>query len=434
MDKKLSPFQMIMFALLVVVIIAGVVVFALQRQGGKDRATPITMWGTISEDIINDLQLRINDAQESSVEIIYTEFNEDEFEAELIEALASGTGPDTAILSDDMILPHENKLFLINYEFYPQEQFLNNFIEAGEVLLREEGILGFPLTIDPMVLYWNRTILNNEGISTVPDAWDQFLTLVPKLVIRDSASNISRAGVALGEFRNINNAKEILVSLIQQAGNQIIIRDSIKQSFVSIFEDRLGYKVRPTDTAVNFFVQFGDPAKSVYSWNRSLPRSDEMFLAGDLAFYFGFASERREIIEKNPNLNFSVTMLPQSRSSSQKSTVARMNFVTILNKSSNITAAYNTLLKITAPENISFLSEITLLPPVRREIIDEVPDLAFQDVFNRSALIAQTFIDPDALETSDIFQSMIESVISGSQGTSEAINRASGELRLLLSE
>lgn len=428
MNEKMSTFQIIIFGVLIVSILGGVLIFANQKSSNQERAVPITMWGSVSEELVSAYQNAINDTKDDAIEIVYTEFPEETFESELIEALASGTAPDTAILSDEMILRHENKLFLLNYEFYPQLQFQDAFIQAGEVLLREEGILGFPLTIDPLVMYWNRTILNNEGISEAPEFWDEFLTMVPQVVRRDSASNISRAGIAMGEFTNINNAKELLISMMQQIGNNVVIRDTESGKYKSILDQRNGLKFNPAETALNFFTQFSNPTKNVYSWNRALPNSQDMFLSGDLAFYFGFASEREGLIEKNPNLNFSVAPLPQSRTSQTKSAVGKMNFVSILNQSQNITAALNTLIEITLPENITILSTLNGLPPVRREVLSEVPSLAYQEIFNRSALITETFLDPDSKATDKILQSMVESVVVGRVGASDAVSRAAAEL------
>ena len=223
MGEKLSTFQMVLFGILVFVIILAVMIFAINKQADREKAEPITMWGTISNDTIFLLQNEINDAERDAVNITYTEFTEEEFEEALIEALASGTGPDAVILPDNLLSKHENKLFLIDYEFYPQLQYKENFIEAGEFLLRENGILGFPLILDPMVLYWNRTILNNEGISIPPQHWDEFLDVIPELVLKDTSSNITRAAVAMGEFENIRNAKEILISLFPILHSSIAI-------------------------------------------------------------------------------------------------------------------------------------------------------------------------------------------------------------------
>lgn len=437
MNEKMSTFQMVVFGILIVSIIAGVLMFATRQSSVGDELTPVTMWGTLSEQDITLYEDFINDnltGDEVGVQIVYTQFNEDEFESELIEALASGEGPDTVILDDEMLLRHENKLFTIDYEFFPQLQFQNSFIQAGEVLLRESGIVGLPLSIDPMVMYWNRNMLNNEGISQAPEYWDEFIDIVPKVVKRDNTSAITKAAIGMGGSTNINNAKEILISMTQQGGNKIIIYDQEKDEFKTIFSQRNGRPFSPAESALSYFAQFSNPTRNVYSWNRALPNSQEMFLTDDLAFYFGFASERVSIIERNPNLNFAVSLFPQSRLSEIDATDGKMKFLAILNKSQNITAAFHTISTMTSPKNIEAFANITGLPPVRREVLSEVPSLAYQDVFNRSALIAEPFMDPDPEETDKIFESMIEAVITGRSGSSEAVSRANSELDSLLEE
>ena len=52
---------------------------------------------------------------------------------------------------------------------------------------------------------------------------------------------------------------------------------------------------------LQFYVDFADPVKPVYSWNKSFPRAVDAFSSEDLAIYFGFASEFRSLLNKNPN-------------------------------------------------------------------------------------------------------------------------------------
>lgn len=416
---------------MVVIIVAGVIVFAAQKSKNQQVSAPVKIWGTLPAEAIAQFQEEMNSLEKNSVNIIYQEFDEGVFEQELIEALASDTAPDAVFLTDDTLLKHENKLFLIGYDYYTQKQFKDNFIEASEVLLREDGLLGFPIAINPLVLYWNRTILNNEGITASPKYWDDFLSLVPRIVKKDSKGNISRSAVAFGEYDNIKSAKDILLSLIQQAGNNVIFRDPVKKKYYSALSDQFGFTLRPADTALNFYAQFSNPTKDVYSWNKAMPNSEEAFIAGDLAFYFGFADERRQLLQKNPNLNFDVSVLPQSRSSIANSTIGKMQFAAILSRSQNISNAFTTLVKITSPEAIKILSNVLQIAPVRRDIDENFSSLSYMDVFRRSALISKIFLDPDREETDNIFKKMIESVVSGFQNVSAAVDRASAELLTL---
>lgn len=436
-SDKLSPFQLILFVVIVFLIIGGIATFALNKSANTNQVVPITMWGTLPSDFINSYQEVINDLNPDSVEVIYTEFSEDEFEDELISALASGEGPDTVIFTNDLIIKQENKLFTIGYEFYNQSDFKNNFIEASEILIREDGVLGIPFIVDPLVMYWNRTILNSEGVALPPSHWDQFLDLVPDIARRDSSANISRPAVAMGEFRNVKNAKDIFTTLVMQAGNPIIVKDEERDIYESIFDERLGYTVEPADAAITFFTQFSNPSKDTYTWNRSLPNDDEMFISGDLAFYFGFASERNYLVERNPNLNLGVAQIPQSRSGEDrgiKKTGGKLYFLGILNNSQKISAAYNTFMNLTSNQNMSYVYDLINLPPVRRDLLQGVPSVDYRDTFNKSSLITEIFLDPDENKTEEMFREYIESVISGRLDIDQAMKQIDTELNLLIND
>lgn len=431
MNDKKSPFQIILFAVLIIAIIAGVLLFSMKRQDQANTGEPVTIWGTLSQEVFGAYLNQINETTRDSLRATYREIENEKFESTLVEALASGTGPDMVIMKDEWLMKHENKLFTIGYDYLPQKTFKETFIEAGDVLLKSDGISGFPFIIDPLVMYYNRATLNAAGLSFAPKYWDEFLKNVPGLVRKDSSFNISKSAVALGEYKNIKNAKEILVSMIMQAGNPIISRNSSGQkgsSYVINLEGRNGFAVAPADAALNYYTQFSNPSKTLYSWNRALPNSDEMFLSGNLAFYFGLASEYFTLQRKNPNLNYDVSVLPQSRSSDTKITYGDLYFIGILNNSKNIGGAFTAANTLTSALNLKLFANILSLPPVRRDLLVEQNSNAVLQNFNLSALIAKPFIDPDGAKTSKIFSDMVESYTSGRSLISEAIERAQNEL------
>lgn len=46
--------------------------------------------------------------------------------------------------------------------------------------MTKDSIIAFPLTIDPLVMYWNRDILSNAGIVKPPAYWDEIYSIVKK--------------------------------------------------------------------------------------------------------------------------------------------------------------------------------------------------------------------------------------------------------------
>jgi ABC-type glycerol-3-phosphate transport system substrate-binding protein len=427
MNNKLSPFQLIMFVILIIIIIIAVGLFAFRSSKSDDQLTAVTMWGVIDSDTVNELQNQLNTKQKNTINLVYTQKKTDTFESDMIEALASGNAPDLFLLPDSLLLKQQNKLFKIPYTNYPQRDFKTNFIEGSEILLTKDGIWGLPFMVDPMVLYWNRGKLNNSGLGNPPEYWDDFIEFVPKLVVRDSSLNIQDAAVALGEYKNIRNAKSIFLNLLMQAGNPVVtlgVDENGVEKYESTFSDRSGYAVRPADAALTFFAQFSNPTKDIYTWNRSLPNSDEMFLSNDLAFYLGFASEYKNILEKNPNLNFDVAIVPQSKSSDIKKTIGNFYFLTISKNTKNVASAYAAINVLTSKDAQDFLTKITDLPPVRRDLLSQKKDDSVTDTFYRSALISKAFLDPNPTETSKIISDMIESFTSSRAKLTEAIDRA----------
>ncbi len=435
MKEKLSTFQIILFVVLGFAILIGVLVFSFQRSKSGNQTVNVTMWGMVPNEIIITLTDKMNEAHRDSINLTYTQIPPTEFESKLVEALASGTGPDLVVFNNDLLVKHENKLANITYDFYPQKTFKDTFIGAGDILLKTDGISGLPWIVDPLVMYYNRTILNNEGIAVPPKYWDEFLALVPALVKKDSTFNLSRSAVSFGEFRNVKNAREIFATLVMQAGNPIISRnfspaDTFERTaFISTFSDRLGFSLVPAEAALAFFTQFSNPSKTSYSWNRALPNSEDMFLLGDLAFYFGRASEYETLQRKNPNLNFDVAMMPQSRSTDQKTVYADLSFIGLIKNSPNLQAAFNAAFLLTNSENIKIFSDISNLPPVRRDLLVSRNDNAALQTFYSSALIAQPFVDPSVADTTRILTDMVESVVSGRTGESESVLRAGSELK-----
>ena len=82
-------------------------------------------------------------------------------------------------MAQDGIVRNQDKIIEIPYDTISGRDFKNTFIEEGEMYLTENGVLGLPFTIDPMVMYWNRDIFQSVGIANPPEFWDE-LFIKPK--------------------------------------------------------------------------------------------------------------------------------------------------------------------------------------------------------------------------------------------------------------
>lgn len=424
----MSPFKIILTSVFAVFIIVGIAVFALSKSSSlTSGSSNLVVWGTIPTESFDKALYESSISGSRDISVTYIKKDVSTFDAEFVEAVADGVGPDIVIFREDSLYKHRNRVFPIPYKTFSERNFKDLFIEEGELFLYPEGIMGIPFIIDPMVMYWNRDILANNLVSQTPVYWDEVKSLVPKITKRDSSANILQSTIALGEWRNINHSKEILSMLLLQAGTPIVDRDS-QGSFVSVVNSPMGQPVIPGLSAVNFYTAFTNPTSPDYTWNRSLPSSLNFFLSGNSAFYIGFASEIFSIQQKNSNLNFDVTSVPQIRDTSRKTVFGHMYALSIVKQSKQIAGAYTAIMALIEPKALKGLESTTNLPPVRRDLLADKPTDAFRTVFYNSALIARGWMDPNPIQSSTTFRDMIESITSGRTRATEALIRASAEL------
>lgn len=425
----MSKFQIILLAVFAVAIVGSVAAFSFYR-GSSGQSVTLTVWGDIAS---QDFSLLLNTSllnQDRSFTINYEEKSAETIETEFTEALAQGLGPDLIILTQDQLWKNKPKLALISYGSISERDFKTAFVEEGELFLDQGGIYALPLSIDPLVLYYNRDLLSAAGQARPIVYWDEIYPVTLNLSKRDAAGNLILSVMALGEARNIPHAKDILTLLLLQAGTPIT--SLVGTELRSQIADNFGLPVSPAESALGFYTQFSNPAKVYYSWNRSLIDAQTHFTSGDSAYYLGFASESRVLKNKNPILNFAIALVPQSRVSGKATTFGRLRAVAISRGSKNPGASLAFATKLVSKDVAQTLSEILSLPPARRDLLSLRPTDTALSIFYDAALQSKGWLDPDTLATSKIFRDAIESVTSGRARITEAINHASGEVEALI--
>ena len=425
----MSKFQIIILGVFIINIIAGVAFFATYKGAGSNtQIAPITVWGTFPADTFNNYVSKVNLTLASPMSISYVEKSQSSFSRDFIAALARGTGPDVILIPADILLPHLDKISLIPYTALLQRTFMDTYIEEGQMYLTANGIQALPFIVDPLVMYWNRDMFSSAGIASYPKYWSEFTALNKQLTLKDANGNIRKSAIAMGDFTNVINARELLGTLLLQTGNSITSQSS--SGVVGSMLKASG-NANPA-MAVDFFTQFVDPNNANYSWNKGMSDSKTSFLSGTLATYFGFASELANIRSKNPNLNFDVAPIPQLKSSGIKATYGRMYGFSLVRTSVNQNAAYQILSILTDSANLSLLSQMTYLPSVNTNVIAQGSTDPYITIFNKAALISKTWLDADPAQSYAIFGNMVNAVTSGAENTREALNSASDQYDVVL--
>lgn len=447
---KSSPFQIVLLAVFGALAVAGVLIFALVVSGGNNTAVgAVTLWGTFDESRVTAVLRAASETDERLNNVTYVRKDPATYESDLVNALASGTGPDLFFIRDDRAVFDGAKTIHIPFSSLSETQFKNTFLDAARPFVASDGVIAVPLVADPLVLFWNKDLLAAAGMTTPPRYWDEFLSVAQRLTVLTDSGVIKKSAVALGEYDNINNAEDILSMLILQAGGAIIVRDSAGKMYSGLAPQQ-GSTGQPSLSALRFYTQFADPSQDDYSWNRSLPESRTAFAQGTVALYIGHASESALIASTNPNLNYAMAPVPQVRDARPLNvatvyalavprtaknplggrTVAYIlsspsisqGFATVFNMA---TALRGVLSQATDP------SKANAAPGSLQGILNSAPT-SDRDLVNSQAYIATAWLNPDPDATAQIFRGMIVDTVSGASKPQDALSRADKALNQLL--
>ena len=436
--KNISPFQIGVFALCGLGIILAVLIFSgkipLGEKSAQKITGTITIWGELPRDAVGPM-IEVVRKTYKEVTVNYEEKDSETFQSEFIEALASGNGPDLVIITPSDIVQNKNKLFPIPYTSLPEATFRETFIDSGAVYLADTGVLAFPVVVDPLVMYYNKDMLSSAFKVRPPETWDEVIALNKIITQKDDAGRLFVETVALGTFDNIVNAKDLIALLIFQAGNKMVDYDSATKKYISVFAQGSG-GVYPVAQAIDFYTSFANSTNSDrYSWTPTLPKDKNQFLAGNLAMYFGYASEIVEIREKNPNLNFDIALMPQRTSSPTKMTFGTISGVAIVKASKNVPVALLVAQQLVTKEALTaYLTFDPTAVPARKDMIS--PAVTQEDarkaLIYKSAIISRTWADPDARQTTALFKRMIDQINAGTTRSEEIISPGQSLLSSIL--
>lgn len=419
--------QIIALSVAILLGVAALLIFAGILPGlnpAPAESGEISFWGTMPEKLaqvlISDFNQRFKD-----IKVNYRELKPDAYIADLVNALASGAGPDVFLLPSEQILKQKDKVVILNSTVYPLRAYRDNFADIAEIYALPEGIVGLPFEIDPLALYWNRDLFRNAGLAKPPSDWNEFSEAAIKLKTADGQKIIT-AGAALGEFANIKNAKDILAMLMLQNGNKILDPETLKPVF-----GLRGAVLSPGEEALLFFISFSDPKKETYTWNKSQPEALSAFASGRLAMYLGFASDIESILALNPHLNFDVAATPQI-SGKPKTTFAKSSALAVLKQSQNIPAALTFIYDLTGFNQQELLAKNSFKAPALRSVLAKSQKDPVLETFYQSAVRSLGWLDPDPGKTRAIWQEMSESVLSGSKRINQAVTDAQRKFEALM--
>lgn len=419
--------------------LAGLFVFATYSGSGGsgDAIGTVVVWGTLPKEGMVATLTQVAQSDTAMKGVSYVQKSPDTLAADLASAIATGAAPDLILASQEQLLALAKFLTPISQDTLPQSTFTETFVDEARLFTapRGMGYYGVPFLVDPLILFWNNSILASSGIAKPPTTWEALIGLVPAVTTVSPTGQVTRSLIGLGTYNNVRNARAILSALFLQSGVPVsgygsggALVSDLGQTAASAAGAPLGQAV------VTFYTTFADPLKKTYTWNTSLKDSQQAFLAGDLALYLGYASEARFLRAANPNRSFNVAPLPQIDTASTKSTYGLVYAFMIPRGARNPSGGYQAAATLTNNTEQAIASQITGLAPATLTMLSNPPSDPTLAVAYASALYAKGWLSPLPTDTDEVFSSMIGNVVNGRLDPLAALTRAQGSLTSLLQQ
>ncbi|HLD81841.1 MAG TPA: extracellular solute-binding protein [Patescibacteria group bacterium] len=391
-------------------------------------------------------------------------FNFQEYETELLDALAEDRGPDIYALPNTWVRKYENKIepmppkitvpvkvvkgsvkkeTVVELQEIPmlspkslQTQFVDvvyddvvfdTSIEVDGKKQTVTKIFGLPLSVDTLALYYNVDLLNAAGISVPATDWTTFSEHVKKLTKFDADGNIIQAGAAVGTGKNIERSSDIISLLMMQNGTEMTDTSGTNITFdkVPANSERTS-SYGPGEEALIFYTDFANKSNANYTYNADLPNSLQAFVSGQTAYFFGYAYHRPIILNQGRGLNFQVAEAPIINGNPN---IHYANYwtYTVSKKSPNTDWSWNFLKFATTAANVEPYLESLKKPTGLRELVDKQKKDFDMRAWANMVLTAQSWYKGRDSKTMErILQEMIDSVVEGRAFAADAVKQASG--------
>lgn len=404
---------------------------------------PVTleMWGVVDD--VGVYQNAITSYQKShpNVRINYRRLRLEEYEQKMLEGFADDRGPDIFLIHNDWTGKYLSKIqpmpktvkigsLQVSGSFGKDRSW--SLVEQPTITLRdyrtqyadvvaydtirkvgltppvqggvsdvEDRIVGIPLSVDTLAMYYNKDILNKSGIFEPPTNWVDFQSQVERIVKLDQdQQSFAQMAVAMGTMNNISRGVDILTILMAQNGARMSNSAGMPTFHQTPADLATARQEPPAFSALAFYTDFANPTKATYTWNALQPEALDAFAQGKTAFYFGYAYDLPTIRARAPRLNLGMSKLPQISESNEQN-MANYWFWTVAKKSKNTDVAWHFLNRLTTPESSKAILDIMKRPAARKGQLAAQLDDEDIGIFASQVLTAISWYrgnDPNAVQ------------------------------------
>lgn len=440
----------------IVLVVTGV----LKKAPTQITPVTLTIWGTEDQSSAFAPLIAKYKATHPYATITYQKVSADDYAQHLLQGWSQGNGPDIFFTPNtwvggmanyavpmpaDLTVPviqTTKGLFGVTQQAVTQHvaapstaAIVSAYVDAvGTDIVRDGQVWALPLSMDTIVLYYNKDLLNNAKIFEPASTWPELATQIQNnhLTVTDADGHLVRSGVALGTANNVPYASDLLQLLMMQNGATMVSA-----------EQRAAFNQSAGLTALNFYTSFAQSQKTTFSWDGNQTNALDAFTQGKVAYYFGTLADRTKI--EASGINWSVSQMLHLSSqgdndaasgSTRYIDVARYPVLMVSKASSSsgrATQAWSFLQFASQSANVPDYLDVTGGLSAQKSLLTKQKDDPKFAIYAGQLLTARTWYHGTAGSSLDqYFKDLITSVVSGRSSAQEALNLAADQINSTL--
>ena len=472
----------------IIVLVVGLIVYLVlsRKKPTASYKVNLEVWGLFDDsDAFSKVLIEYKKRNPYAGEISYKKMSVDSYENDLLDALATGKGPDIFLIHNTWLAKHKEKLApapenIVDGKPVPvvtAKQAQDVFPDVvTQDFVDESNVYALPLSVDSLALYVNKDYLNQAGISRAPQTWLEFDDAVKKMTKIDS-SGIQISGAAMGASSDasagegkINRATDILTLLMMQSRAEMFDKKNNVATFANYIGTEPGKQFSPGKMALEYYTKFSNRGFAEYCWNSLQHNSVDSFIEGKTAMTINYSWLLPKIELRAPKLNLGTAPVPQNKDQQGRGLNVDFanywGFAVSKNKLSNDSTGAAKVASATNDQRVyeawQFIRYLTMnpsfsqglpnqpagsesasfdpameyaekqkKPAAMRDIIEKHKNDPVLAPFAEGNLIAKSWPQPDNLGVEKIFDEMIDDVALRNENSGEAVEQAQNGVNVL---
>ena len=394
-----------------VLIILGILLILSSR---KEPETQVLNFVSYNEDEENFKELIAEFEAATGAQINFQKIDPGSYEVESLNLLATGK-IDVWGLPNSWLYKHHDKLAFAPALSPADYQTIYPPVIAQENII-DNKIYGFPLSLEALVLFENSSLksklknreLTNEEediLSQKPSNWDEFASQV-RILTPKTGPTISQSVAALGT-ETLASSSDILTLLMLQYGAQMTSADKTQATFHTAI-NKFGGENYPGAAALDFYTSFAKKDNPNYAFAKAIGDPLRAFAEGKIVYYLDYSNKAAEINLINPDLNYSISAIPQVKETKNPLNLIAYESFTVPKTSGNQELAWQFVDFLTNNKSVQKYLQKT------QKHSALLADLAGGgEVVEKSVPGAASWSNPDAIQTTRIFKQAISDVLGG---------------------